>query len=182
MSTGVVPVLMEHYDWTRKNFVDANRSSSLLQVCGVELFIFHYWPTSEMIRRNGCLSGRVTDNPKEVSILLSVTSLASHHSAVLDIGCYTGLSAIAWYEGTRETQAQVVLFLFGRRLSWKDDLTTNSDLYHWTRSKASSSCQEDFREIWLSWPHASDWRQSRECVRRSAFFQPEWVLIWSQVG
>ena len=26
---------------------------------------------------------------------------------VLDIGCYTGLSSIAWYEGTRKTQAEV---------------------------------------------------------------------------
>jgi hypothetical protein len=29
---------------------------------------------------------------------------------VLDIGCYTGLSSMAWYEGTKETGAQVLLF------------------------------------------------------------------------
>lgn len=26
---------------------------------------------------------------------------------VLDIGCYTGLSALAWYEGTKDTQAEI---------------------------------------------------------------------------
>lgn len=30
---------------------------------------------------------------------------------VLDIGCYTGLSALAWYEGTREIQAEVLYFV-----------------------------------------------------------------------
>lgn len=27
---------------------------------------------------------------------------------VLEIGCYSGYSAIAWYEGTKETQAEIV--------------------------------------------------------------------------
>lgn len=35
----------------------------------------------------------------------------SHLGPVLDIGCYTGLSALAWYEGTREIQAEVLYFV-----------------------------------------------------------------------
>ena len=31
----------------------------------------------------------------------------SDHLVVLDIGCYTGLSALAWYEGTRKSGAHV---------------------------------------------------------------------------
>lgn len=34
-------------------------------------------------------------------------NILKYACSVLDIGCYTGLSAIAWYEGTRSTSAQV---------------------------------------------------------------------------
>ena len=27
---------------------------------------------------------------------------------ILEIGCYSGYSALAWYEGTKETQAEIV--------------------------------------------------------------------------
>lgn len=37
-----------------------------------------------------------------------VRPLADTPHPVLEIGCYSGYSALAWYEGTRDTQAEIV--------------------------------------------------------------------------
>lgn len=44
---------------------------------------------------------------KGMSIHLFGIGETNYRFSVLDIGCYTGLSALAWYEGTRETKAEV---------------------------------------------------------------------------
>jgi len=36
---------------------------------------------------------------------------------VLDVGCYTGLSAVAWYEGTKETQAKIMTIEYDAKLA-----------------------------------------------------------------
>ncbi len=39
---------------------------------------------------------------------LFLHGLTFYAHKVLEIGCYSGYSAIAWYEGTKETQAEIV--------------------------------------------------------------------------
>ena len=42
-------------------------------------------------------------------IHLPIGQLIADDRAVLDIGCYTGLSALAWYEGSKDTGAKVTI-------------------------------------------------------------------------
>ncbi|KAI1353075.1 S-adenosyl-L-methionine-dependent methyltransferase [Xylaria sp. FL0043] len=81
-SPAISDVLKTHWQWTRDNFPDADRSSSLFQA---------QW----MMQR----------------------AQESKATRVLDIGCYTGLSAIAMYQGTRDTGADVTTIEYDAKLA-----------------------------------------------------------------
>jgi len=72
-STALPNYLKHHWDWTLKNFVDADKMSSTLQ--GQWMIFMAQWIS-----------------PKRI----------------LDVGTYSGFSALAWYEATKTTKAEIV--------------------------------------------------------------------------
>jgi len=75
-------LLKQHYEWTKANFADADRSSSLLQVQWMMLRAREMKPAK-----------------------------------ILDVGCYTGLSAIAFYEGTSESETMIQTIEYDAKLA-----------------------------------------------------------------
>lgn len=37
-------------------------------------------------------------------------------STVLEVGCFSGFSALAWYEGTKATQAEIITLELGPKM------------------------------------------------------------------
>ncbi|KAI0434085.1 S-adenosyl-L-methionine-dependent methyltransferase [Xylaria sp. FL1042] len=81
-SPDICDVLKTHWQWTRDNFPDADRSSSLFQA---------QWMMQRAQERKA--------------------------TRVLDIGCYTGLSAIAMHQGTHETRADIITIEYDAKLA-----------------------------------------------------------------
>lgn len=80
---------MEVWDWTCHSLKDADKMSSPLQ--GATMKFRAEWQQPKR--------GRLTS---DVSIMFGLMI------AVLEIGSYTGYSALAWYKSTVSTQAEVI--------------------------------------------------------------------------
>ncbi|KAK4656861.1 hypothetical protein QC762_207880 [Podospora pseudocomata] len=80
-SHGIPDALVEHWEWTRTRFPDADKMSSRLQ-------------GSWMI----------------------FTARDRKPKRILEIGCYSGYSALAWYEGTRDTKAEIVTLEYSPKM------------------------------------------------------------------
>ncbi|KAK2007133.1 S-adenosyl-L-methionine-dependent methyltransferase [Colletotrichum eremochloae] len=72
-SAPIPQVLLDHWNWTRSKFADADKMSSRLQGA---------W--------------------------MIFTAKDRKPKRILEIGCYTGYSALAWYEGTKDTKAEII--------------------------------------------------------------------------
>ncbi|KAI0020138.1 hypothetical protein F4780DRAFT_743860 [Xylariomycetidae sp. FL0641] len=134
VSTDLSDVLKQHWTWTRDNFADADRSSSLLQA---------QWMMQRARNRKA--------------------------KRVLDIGCYTGLSAMAMYEGTRETQAELSVPPFRPAvpsvLGCSSSDPAKPDHHHRVRRRASPRRQGHVREARLRRPDPGRGGPSRGHVR-----------------
>ncbi|KAF4547718.1 O-methyltransferase-like protein [Elsinoe fawcettii] len=80
-STPIPKILLEHWEYTRDHFSDADKMSSKLQ-------------GSWMI----------------------FTAKDRKPKRVLEIGCYSGYSAVAWYEGTKDTQAEIITLELNKKM------------------------------------------------------------------
>jgi predicted O-methyltransferase YrrM len=91
-SSKLPPSLIENWEWTSESFGDADKMSSKLQVG---------WP-----------------EPKSQSLLILTNWLQGQWmiftaqdrkpKRILEFGCYSGYSALAWYEGTKTTGAEII--------------------------------------------------------------------------
>ena len=81
MSTNIAPRLKSHYDWTRNNFADADRSSSLLQVEVPQEYAKHVADDAIPLGRlSGCPSEPMTVNLREVRVGLPCSAAFSTQS------------------------------------------------------------------------------------------------------
>ena len=82
--------MKELWDWTCNQFEDADKMSSPLQGATMKFLAEHQQAKRSKRQFLGlALSPRLT-------------------ISVLEIGCYTGYSAMAWYESTVSTQAEII--------------------------------------------------------------------------
>ena len=100
----------EVWQWTVKTFEDADKMSSPLQVCARRYGHIKYGSY-----KSGCLDDihgtRQTSKTKSNSpsfLLVPFLNVRSNESKVLEIGSYSGYSALAWYEGTKSTSAEII--------------------------------------------------------------------------
>ena len=84
-----------------------------------------------------------TKQAKRSRIYLHIGRLLADDRAVLDIGCYTGLSALAWYEGTKDTQAKVTIANLGE---------VHKETYGTSRSTPSSVTQSLLLSLGIRFP------------------------------
>lgn len=89
LQTVLPDVLAKHWQWTIDHCVDADMMSSRLQ--GQWMI----WTSQWIAPKRG----------KEEKFFCTFVSLVW---VVLEVGTFTGFSAIAWYEGTKQTQAEIV--------------------------------------------------------------------------
>lgn len=85
--------MTELWNWTEGEFEDADKMSSPLQGATMKFLAEH-----QQAKRS---------KPSFPSISFHAIRLTSVYS-VLEIGCYTGYSALAWYESTVSTQAEII--------------------------------------------------------------------------
>ncbi|KAH6658495.1 putative SAM-dependent O-methyltransferase [Truncatella angustata] len=109
-STVIPDVLQKHWEYTRTHFSDADKMSSRLQGAWMIFTAKDRKPKrGTYISNLGefilLCSGvtrafRLYPSPK----LMEITNMHT----VLEIGAYSGYSALAWYEGTKDTKAEIV--------------------------------------------------------------------------
>lgn len=81
--------MKEVWDWTCNQFEDADQMSSPLQGATMKFLAEH-------------------QQAKRSTGILFSHSARMLTMAVLEIGCYTGYSALAWYEATEATKAEII--------------------------------------------------------------------------
>ena len=96
-STPITDTLQKHWEYTRGKFSDADKMSSRLQGA---------WMIFTAKDRKPKRGKKHKYTPFSGSFFFADTSVQPQ--PVLEIGCFSGYSALAWYEGTKETQAEIV--------------------------------------------------------------------------
>lgn len=89
-SNDVSDNMKELWEWTCDQFEDADKMSSPLQGATMK-FLAEHQQAKRGIRNH-----------------VSPMRNAQLTTAVLEIGCYTGYSALAWYEATEATKAEII--------------------------------------------------------------------------
>jgi len=101
-STPLPQDIEHHKKFTRENFLDHDKMVSSLEVRSIP-------PLLSNFRLNCSFSSPRIVVPREV---LSLSSSRKLTFLVLEIGCYSGYSALAWAEALKNTEGAEVRFLF----------------------------------------------------------------------